>query len=83
MVPCQPSPSRSPEASWLCSPITSASGRSASAVRRTARATSWLTSTPPSRPVMLATSIRQPSTSYGGRSHRATTLSVPSTIAAA
>ena len=42
-----------------------------SAVRRTARATSWATSRAPSRPVMLATSMRQPSTSYGGRSQRA------------
>ena len=56
--------------------------RSASAVRRTARATSWLMSRVPRRPVMLATSTRQPSRSNGGRSHRATTESGPSTISA-
>ena len=51
------------------------------AVVRIVRATSWLTSTEPSRPLMFATSIRQPSREYGARSQRATVESGPSVIA--
>ena len=43
-MPCQPSPSTSPVASWLCSPMTHGSSRSSAAVARTARATSCATS---------------------------------------
>ena len=65
----------SSEVSWKCSASRNVPGLVASMVRRTRRATSWLWSSPSLRPVMLATSMRQPSRPSGPSSQRATTLS--------
>ena len=69
-------------ASWRCSPTSHESGRTAAIVARRSRNTSWLTSIAPCRPVMLPTSMRQPSNPSAPsiavpRSQRAATPSAP------
>ena len=83
MFTCQPPTPRSAPASWKCSETSTASGLSACIVARIIRATSCVWSCAPYRPVMLATSMRQPSRSYGSRIHRPITESGPSTMRAA
>ena len=73
IVPCHAAARRSARASCACSATTTASGRAATAVATTPSATSAFRSRSCRRPVMFATSIRQPSSEYGASSQRATT----------
>ncbi len=66
IAPCHASPSKSLAASFVDSPSRIVSGLTSSIVRRIARRTSALRSSSPSRPVMFATSMRQPSSENGG-----------------
>ena len=80
MFACQPSPERSAPASWKCSLTSTESGLTCNIVRRIVRATSRAKSSDAYRPVMFATSMRQPSSMVGAPSHRPMTDSGPSII---
>ena len=76
--PCQPSPPRSRRKSWPCSATRRPSGRAASTRRvPPSRGRRSVSRASRKRPVMFATSMRQPSSSYGGSSQRRTTARHP------